>query len=158
MAGGRLTNSERDYLMSQGGDLYSKGFSIQSIHDLLKVGTKTLYKWKDEDNWEEKKELNLIRPSEIKNMILQYVVALKNGESLPYKADDLSKIAAAFDRLDDNRKTAVYTMETFGAFSSFMMQKAGTSKGKKREELLQQIKDIRVEFDDYVTQILNDKN
>jgi len=153
---GRLTNSERDYLMSQGGELYAKGFSIQSIHELLKVGLKTLYKWKDEDEWEKKKELNLIRPSEIKNMILQYVVALKNGESLPYKADDLSKIAAAFDRLDDNRKKAVYTMEAFGEFSTFLIQKAGKSKGKRRDEILKQVKEIRVEFDNYVTELLND--
>lgn len=149
-----MTSVERDYLISQGGELYSKGFTPQSISDLLKVGIKTIYKWRDENDWEKQKELNTIRPSEIKKMILEYVVAIKNGEAPPYKADDLSKISAAFDRLNDKRKRAVYTMESLDDFSSFMMTTAGKSKGKQRDELLELLKQIRVHFDKYVTQLL----
>lgn len=151
-----MTSVQRDYLMSQGGDLYAKGFSVQSISDLLKVGLKTVYKWRDENNWEHLKELNSIRPSEIKKMILQYVVDIKNGETPPYKADDLSKIAAAFDRLNDSRKKAVYTMESLDDFSSYMMTAAGNAKGKEREELLNLLKDVRVHFDQYITELLQD--
>jgi uncharacterized protein YjcR len=157
MAKGRMTSTERDYLISQGTDLYSKGFSIQNISELIGVGLKTLYKWKEDYKWEEAKELNMIRPSEIKKMILQYVVAIKNGEVPLYKADDLAKISAAFDRLNDSRKKAVHTMESFDAFSSFMMTKAGQSKGKKRDELLKLTKDIRVHFDGYVTELLSNE-
>jgi len=149
-----MTSVERDYLISQGGDLYSKGFTPQSISDLLKVGIKTVYKWRDENNWEHLKELNSIRPSEIKKMLLEYVVALKNGESPPYKADDLSKISAAFDRLNDKRKKAVYTMESFDAFCSWMMVNAGKAKGKNREELLEELKMTRIHFHKYVTELL----
>ncbi|MEO2064484.1 MAG: hypothetical protein ABGW97_15990 [Christiangramia sp.] len=154
MAKGRMTSVERDYLISQGGELYSKGFTPQSISDLLKVGLKTIYKWRDENDWEKQKELNTIRPSEIKKMILEYVVAIKKGEVPPYKADDLAKVAAAFDRLNDSRKRAVYTMESFDEFSGSMMTKAGKAKGKRREELLDLLKEIRVHFDKHITDLL----
>lgn len=153
---GRMTSVERDYKINQGSDLYSKGFTVPSISDILKVSTKTIYKWRDENDWEEKKELNSIRPSEIKKMILRYVVAIRDGKKPLYKADDLSKISAAFDRLDDNRKKAVYTMESFDAFCSFMTGKAGLEKGKNRDDLLSFLKEQRVFFDQYVTQLLQD--
>lgn len=149
-----MTSIQRDYLMSQGGDLYAKGFTPQSISDLLKVGLKTVYKWRDENNWDHLKELNSIRPSEIKKMILEYVIDIKAGKNPPYKADDLAKISAAFDRLNDKRKKAVYTMESLDDFSGFMMTSAGKAKGKQREELLKLLKDIRVHFDQYISELL----
>ena len=154
MAKGRMTAAKRDYLQAQGKDLYAKGFSIPNIGELIGVGEKTLYKWRDEHNWEKARELALIKPSEIKNMILEYLVALRKGESLPYKADDLSKVSAAFDRLNDSRKKAVYTMETFDDFTSHIITMAGRSKGEKRKRLLEQLKDMRVIMDSYVNTLL----
>lgn len=155
---GRRTNAELDYLKAQGGELYAKGFSIQTIVEMTGVTPKTAYKWREECDWEHLKELHNLRPSEIKKMILDYVVALKNGEPLPYKADDLSKVAAAWDKIDDKRKRAVYTMETFSGFSSFLIDRAATAKGKKRQERLDQLKDLRVLMDEFVNMVLGDKD
>lgn len=151
---GRLTAVERDYKKSQGKDLFIKGFSISNISEIIGIGVKTLSTWRDEDDWEKEKELNNIRPSEIKRMILEYVRDLKNGETPLYKADDLSKISAAFDRLNDSRKKAVYTMESFDDFSQFMLVKAGKNTGKKRDEILDFIKSVRPFFDEYITELL----
>lgn len=152
--GGRLTAVERDYKKSQGKDLYIKGFSITNISEIIGVGVKTLSGWRDNDDWEKEKELNNIRPSEIKRMILEYVRDLKNGETPLYKADDLSKISAAFDRLNDSRKKAVYTMESFDGFCQFMMVQAGNNTGKKREAHIDLLKTIRPYFDKYITELL----
>lgn len=152
--GGRLNSVERDYKKSQGKDLYIKGFSITNISEIIGIGVKTLSGWRDADEWDKEKELNNIRPSEIKRMILEYVRDLKNGETPLYKADDLSKISAAFDRLNDSRKKAVYTMESFDDFSKFMMVSAGNNTGKKREELIELLKIIRPYFDRYITELL----
>ena len=59
--------------------------------------------------------------------------AIERGEPLPYKADDITKIVAAFDRITDHNKIAVYTMESLDGFSNFILEKAGQSTGKKRE-------------------------
>ena len=73
-AKGRMTAVERDYKKSQGKDLFIKGFSITNISEIIGVGVKTLSGWRELHNWEGEKELNNIRPSEIKKLILQYVL------------------------------------------------------------------------------------
>lgn len=150
----RLTAAQADYKKSQGKDLFIKGFSITNIYEIIGIGVKTLGKWRDEDDWETEKELSNIKPSEIKNLILRYVLDIKEGKTPKHKADDLSKIAAAFDRLNDGRKKAVYTMESIDGFSSYMLEKAGKNTGKKREDLLNKLKDIRPDFDAYVSELL----
>jgi transposase len=151
---GRMTSVERDYKKSQGKDLFIKGFSIPNISEIIGVGIKTLSGWRDLHNWEGEKELNNIRPSEIKKLILQYVLDIKEGRTPKHKADDLAKISAAFDRLNDSRKTAVYTMESIDGFCQFMVVEAGQNTGKKRDELIELIKVIRPQFDKYVNNLL----
>ena len=151
---GRMTSSERDYKKSQGKDLFVKGFSVTNISEITGVGIKTVSGWRDLHNWEGEKEINAIRPSEIKKLILQYVLDIKDGKKPQHKADDLSKISAAFDRLNDDRKKAVYTMESIDGFSQFMMVSAGNATGKKREEILQLLQNARVYFDKYVNELL----
>lgn len=153
-----MTSAQSDYKKSQGKDLFIKGFSIANISEIIGVGIKTISNWRDLHDWENEKELNTIRPSEIKKMILQYVLDIKDGKSPRYKADDLSKIAAAFDRLNDSRKKAVYTMESFDDFSQYMVTIAGKSLGKKREETLDLLQQIRVYFDKYINQLLEDND
>lgn len=155
-AKGRMTSVQRDYKKSQGKDLFIKGFSVTNISEIIGVGIKTVSGWRDLHNWEGEKEINAVRPSEIKKMILQYVLDIKDGKKPQYKADDLSKISAAFDRLNDGRKKAVYSMEVIDDFSQFMMVLAGTNIGKKREELLELLQDARIYFDKYVNELLAD--
>lgn len=150
----RLTAAESDFKKSQGKDLFIKGFTLTSISEITGISLKTLTQWRDRHDWEKEKELNNIRPSEIKKLILQYVQDIKDGKKPQHKADDLAKIAAAFDRLDDSKKKAVHTMESFDAFCSYMLEKAGKSTGKKREETLDKIQNIRLDFDLYVNELL----
>lgn len=149
-----MTSAERDYRKSQGKDLYIKGFTLTNISEIIGVGIKTLGNWREEDEWEKEKELNNIRPSEIKRLILEYVRDIKNGETPLYKADDLAKISAAFDRITDARKKVVYTMESIDGFCQFIVAQAGKNTGKKREELIDLIKLIRPHFDKYVAELL----
>lgn len=153
---GRMTAERKDYLVARGGELYAKGFALKSIAELLKITEKTVAKWRDDYDWDKQKQLNNIRPSEIKKMILQYVMDIKEGKKPSYKADDLAKISAAFDRLNDTRKKAVYTMESLDDFSGYLIALAGHKKGKKRTELLELLKTIRIHFDSYIKELLQD--
>lgn len=127
---------------------------MTNISELTGVGAKTLSGWKEDDDWDSAKELFNIKPSEIKKMILEYVSDLKAGKTPRYKSDDISKIAAAFDRVNDTRKIAVYTMESFDRISSHMMSLAAESSGKKRDKILDDLKSLRVYFDGYISEIL----
>ena len=152
--GGRMTSAQSDYKKSQAKDLFVKGFSITNISEILGVGIKTLSSWKELFFWENEKELFAIRPTEIKKLILQYVLDIRDGKKPAHKADDLAKISSAFDRMDDDRKKAVHTMESFDAFSQFMVVQAGNNTGKKRDEVLELLQAIRVHFDKYVNELV----
>jgi hypothetical protein len=152
---GRMTAAESDYKKSQGKDLYVKGFSLTNISEIIGVGVKTLSNWRELYCWENEKELHSIRPSEIKKLILQYVLDIRDGKKPMHKADDLAKISAAFDRMDDDRKKAVHTMESFDDFSQFMVVLAGNNTGKKRDEILELLQTIRVYFDKYVNELVS---
>ena len=151
---GRMTAAERDYKKSQGKDLFVKGFSITNISEIIGVGVKTLSGWRDEFNWQDEKDFNSLKPSVIRNLTLKCALAISKGEPLPYKADDISKIVAAFDKISDHKKKAVYTMESIDGFSEFMVVSAGNATGKKREDILEQLQKIRVHFDKYVNDLL----
>lgn len=150
----RLTAAESDAKKSQGKDLFIKGFTITNISDIIGIGVKTLGKWRDDDNWEEEKELASLKPSTIRKLTLKMALAIEQGKRLPYKADDVVKVVAAFDRITDSKKIAVYTMESIDGFSSYMLENAGKNIGKKREVLLELLKEIRPHFDAYVTELL----
>lgn len=152
--GGRLTATERDYKKSLGKDLFIKGFSLTNISEIIGVGVKTLSGWRDEDKWQDEKDLNSLKPSTIRNLTLKIALAMERGESLPYKADDVSKTVAAFERISDSKKKVVYTMESIDGFSQYMVVEAGKNTGKKREELLDHIKTIRPFFDKYIAELL----
>lgn len=152
---GRMTAAESDYKKSQAKDLFVKGFSLTNISEIIGVGLKTISNWRELYDWDNEKELNSIRPSEIKKLILQYVLDIRDGKKPTHKADDLAKISAAWDRMDDDRKKAVHTMESFDGFSQFMIVLAGTNTGKKRDEILELLQSIRVFFDKYVNELVS---
>lgn len=151
----RLNAVEADYKKSQGKELFIKGFSITNISEIIGIGVKTLGKWKEEGRWEQEKELQTLQPSNIRRLTLKCALAIEKGEPLPYKADDISKIVAAFDRITDSKKIAVYTMESIDGFCSYMLERAGKSNDKNRQTLLEVIKNIRPYFDAYVTELLS---
>lgn len=150
-----MTASKSDYKKSQGKDLFIKGFSLTNISEILGVGIKTLSNWRELHDWENEKELNSIRPSEIKKLILQYVLDIRDGKKPTHKADDLAKISAAWERMDDDRKKAVHTMESFDGFSQFMIVQAGNSTGKKRDDILELLQSVRVFFDKYINELVS---
>jgi len=152
---GRMTAAESDYKKSQGKDLFVKGFSITNISEIIGVGIKTVSNWRDLYEWEKEKELHSLRPSEIKKLLLQYVLDLRDGKKPTHKADDLAKISAAWDRMDDDRKKAVHTMESFDGFSQFMIVLAGNNTGKKRDDIIELLQAIRVFFDKYVNELVS---
>lgn len=150
----RLTAVEADYKRSQAKELFLKGFTISNISDIIGVGVKTLSRWRDDDKWQEERELASLKPSNIRRLTLKCALAIEKGEELPYRADDISKIVSAFDRITDFKKIAVYTMESLDGFSSYILERAGRSSDKKREELLTLIKSVRPYFDAYITELL----
>nr|DAO04473.1 MAG TPA: Protein of unknown function (DUF1804) [Bacteriophage sp.] len=149
---GRMTNAERDRKIKDAEALYIRGYSLQSISELETIGVriKTLREWEKRYEWKDKKQLYNISPSEIKALIRSNVASIKLGKHMPYKPDDISKMAKAWKEIDDERKKAVYSMEAFDAFIDWFTDIVAQSKGNKREDNLQLLKQIRLLQDNYI--------
>ena len=152
----RLTSQVRDRKQSEGRQLYVAGFSLTNISGIIGIGIKTLGVWRIEDKWDEEKELNSITPSAIRRLTLKQALAIEKGEKLPYKTNDIINTVAAFDRITDSKKIAVYSMESINNFSNFMLEKAAVSKPKKREEIIEAVKNIRPYFDQFISKLISD--
>ncbi|AMA48981.1 terminase gpP N-terminus-related DNA-binding protein [Flavobacterium covae] len=153
---GRLKNSERDKKMQDALGLYIRGYSLQSISEMetIRVGVKTLTAWKKSQNWDEEKSLQNISPNEIKKMIRSNIAAIKIGKQMPYKPDDISKLAAAWEKMDDNKKKAVYSMEAFDSFVDWFTDIVAKSKGAKRDKNLEILKTVRTLQDSYIETLI----
>jgi hypothetical protein len=152
----RLKSEVRDQKKRDAKNLYVNSFSILNIAKIVGVTRKTLDDWKVEDNWEEEKELNTIKPSAIRKLTLKQALAISKGEKLPYKTNDIINTVAAFDRITDNKKRAVYFMESMDILGNFMLEKAAIAKPKKREEILADLKKLRPYADDLKAKLIAD--
>lgn len=155
-AQGRMRNAERDKKQKDALGLYVRGYSLQSISEMetIRVGVKTLNSWKKTYNWDEEKQLQNISPNEIKGMIRSNIAAIKSGKQMPYRPDDISKLASAWDKMDDAKKKAVYSMETFDNFIDWMQDVVAKSKTAKREKNLQLLKEIRMLQESYIETLI----
>lgn len=149
-----MTLREREEKQAQGRRMYVAGFDLVDIVKILGVSEKTLRKWKDEDLWEDEKELAAMKPARLKRLTLECALAIERKEPLPYKADDISKIVAAFDRITDSRKVALYSMESMDCLTNFILEQAGKERGQQRERLIDLIKEVRPLMDKYITMLL----
>lgn len=150
----RLKSEIRDQKKHDAKNLYVNGFSIINITKIVGVTRKTLDDWKNEDKWEEEKQLNTIKPSAIRKLTLKQALAISKGEPLPYKTNDIINTVAAFDRITDNKKRAVYFMESMDILGNFMLEKAALSKTKKRDEVLADLKKLRPYADELKAKLI----
>lgn len=153
---GRMRNAERDRKQKDALALYVRGFSLQSISEFetIKVGIKTLTDWKKRYNWDEEKQLQNISPNEIKTMIRSNIAAIKLGKQMPYSPDGISKMAKAWGEMDDSRKKAVYSMEALDAFIDHFIDITAKSTGKKRENNLHLLKEMRIIQENYIETLI----
>ncbi len=140
---GRLTNKERDQKKEEALDLYVRGFTYQTINEMVGIGISTLRKWSKDGNWKEEKQDAKITPKGIQSIIRKCIIAAKKGEALPYTADSISKMAAAWNKLDDPEKKAVLTIDAYNDFIGFLLDKAVKLHPDKRKKELDFIKKIR---------------
>ncbi len=154
---GRLSNQERDRIKQDALALYVRGYSLQSISalDNILISVTTLRKWSKHEDWAEQKRLQNISPSEIKAMILKNIAAIKSGKTMPFRPDDISKLAAAWEKMDDARKRAVYSMEAFGGFADWMLDRATKTKGEKRKAFIDNLQLFRSLQDEYLNTLLD---
>ena len=144
---GELTHAEAAYI---------RGYSLPLIAKFPNmVSITTLRRWRKEYEWDEKKDLATINPRKIKDMILKNVQAINMGKKMPYRPDDIAKLASAWEKMDNTQKHAFYCMEAFNGFADFMIDKAARKSDKDRKAMIDKLKEFRALQDEYVNSLLD---
>lgn len=107
-------------------DMYIRlGLTGREIAENLGVTEQTVSRWKKgregERSWDDRRTESSLTPLKIKETLLKEAEKLARGEESGVKADQLSKIMAAIDRLD--KKINVRTvMDVFREFDNWMAE------------------------------------
>ncbi len=119
------TRSDLERIRSIAEDLYiNKGYSLEQIIKDWDVSAVTLSKWKKgrptEKTWDERKVFNELTPSRLKEVLLEEALSIAQGNPSKFKADALSKIMSAVDRIDKRINTRI-VISVFKDFDNWMV-------------------------------------
>lgn len=81
-------------------DLFiDKGMTCKAISELIAVSEKTLSKWRNDGEWDKKRDENLAAPHKIRLVILKEMNAVANGQKGTIDADALSKLSKVMETI-----------------------------------------------------------
>lgn len=149
MSGGRLTKKESDQKKRQGKRMFINGFSVDEIASILEVHIETIKRWKKQYDWQKEKDVHSLSISELKRETLQTFADMKEGKTPKLSPDQLSKLAATFDKLSDKKKALAYMYENFELLSDALLKDA-LSERKKAD------KEKKLEMAKYVREMMED--
>lgn len=99
------TKNELDRIRSLMEDLYiNKGYSLPQLAEEWEISIQSLTKWKKgkpgEKSWDERKAFNDLTPVKLREVLLEEALNIAGGNEPKLKADALSKVMSAIDKLD----------------------------------------------------------
>jgi len=99
------SRKELEKIRSLAEDLYiNKGFNLQQIECDWDISAQTLSKWKKgkpgEKSWDDRKAFNDLTPVKLREVLLNEALNIAEGNEPKLKADALSKVMSAIDKLD----------------------------------------------------------
>lgn len=119
------SRTERNYAAT----LYiEKGMKPETIADELGRDKKTIYRWRDAENWDETKNLFDTGPTELKRILLKEATRIAKGEKrldeqgnevAGIDADSLSKVMKAYDYMSSKLSIEVFR-DAFVEFDNWM--------------------------------------
>jgi len=121
----KWTRAELDRIRGQAEDLYiNKGYSLKQIAADWDVSEQSLIKWKKgrtgEKNWDERKIFNELTPVKLREVLLSEALSIAQGKDPSLKADALSKVMAAIDKLDSTVNPRVIS-SVFISFNNWLV-------------------------------------
>ncbi len=153
----RFTKSQTDQKKAHAKSLYTKGFDLETIADIIGVALSTLKKWSKDDDYESARNCNFIALSELRNTILKSFIDLKDGKKPTIKPDEAAKYASAFEKLSDRKKVLSYMYESFEMLTDELSKDIQTAKGAKdKEYALAILKRVREKTDTILTRLTSE--
>lgn len=99
------SRKELERIRAMAEDLYiNKGYTAEKFCAEWDISAQTFSKWKKgregEKTWDERKQFNELTPVKLREVLLEEALSIANGNPPKLKADALSKVMSAIDKLD----------------------------------------------------------
>lgn len=120
------TRAELERIRTLAEDLYiNKGFTSDRICSEWDISAQTLVKWKKgrpgEKSWDERKVFNELTPVKLREVLLEEALCIAQGKEPKLKADALSKVMSAIDKLDGTVNPRVIA-SVFVTFNNWLVE------------------------------------
>ena len=148
----RFTKEVLEKKKREAKELYVKGFEIETISEIINVSATTIGRWAKIDEYEQARNSKYIALSELRNVILQSFIDMKDGKKPNIKPDEAAKFAAAFEKLSDKKKVLSYMHDNYEMLTDELIKEVQETKGIKNKEFaLAVLKKVREVTDDILT-------
>jgi len=153
----RFTKEQAGQKKQHAKNLYTKGFDLETIAEIIDVALSTLRKWSKEQDYESARNSNFIALSELRNTILKSFIDLKDGKKPTIKPDEAAKYASAFEKLSDRKKILSYMYESFEVLTDELSKDIQKAKSKADKEFaLTILKRVREKTDIILTRLTSE--
>ncbi|MCT4640392.1 MAG: phage terminase small subunit-related protein [Bacteroidales bacterium] len=96
-----------------------QGATGKAIAEQLEVSEQTVSRWKKDHNWDDRRRQTLTAPHKIKEILLEELENVANGQKAKIDADALAKINKVIDTLTDKVSVQV-VITVFKEFDNWM--------------------------------------
>jgi hypothetical protein len=93
-----MSKRETNRILAEG-MFIEQGMTCKAISELIDVSEKTLSKWRNDGNWDKRREENLAAPHKIRGLLLGEMQKILNGEKSSIDADALSKMSKVMENI-----------------------------------------------------------
>ena len=143
-----MTNEIRQQKQSEGKRMYVKGQTIEFIAIALEVSDKTINKWRKQYEWDEARNVNRVSIDDLSAEILQALYDMKEGNELKIDPDKVSKLVAAYKKLNDLRSTIPYNISAYNLATEEMYEQARKLQGNDKQQYIDTVlKPMRILFE-----------
>ncbi len=150
----RFTKEQTEQKKLHAKNLYTKGFDLETIADIIGLALSTVRRWSLDEDFETARNSNFIALSELRNTILKSFIDLKDGKKPTIKPDEAAKYASAFEKLSDNNKSLSYMYECFEMLTDELSKDIQKAKSKVAKEFaLTLLKKVREKTDIILTRL-----
>lgn len=131
----RLSNSEKEKRQQEARRLYISGINTETIARAVAVGRDTIARWVAEGKWEENRDAQALSIDEVNNLILKAILQIKEGKKPVTSPDQIAKLVAAFEKLNDKQKSLRYGMYAYNILTDRILTEVQGVKNKQQREI-----------------------
>ena len=136
--------------------LFAQGFKAEAISNELQLPKKVVEKWIKGIDFKRWRRRELLKLREIRNVLLESLLLLKEGKEPAINADQLLKYSRAYEKLFGRKSVVLYMQDSFDRLTDALVEEVQRAPTEyKRKRALFVLQNVRENMDAIVEQEVN---